>query len=145
MWVLKCVFTAKGNIGHTGHKLCRERSEVRAQLHSSRVVTSVEFGQEVGGTRLLGLVEIAHHVGLLLPDVDRFLELHLPLRITQRTERQQQCYSTSSRTKRLQVNGRFYLNDQHVDHARVRDVLVFVEHLLHFVSSLTCCDVQLKQ
>lgn len=38
----------------------------------------------------------------------------------------------------------FYLNDQHVDHAGVSDVLVFVEHLPHFVSSLAHCDVQLE-
>lgn len=39
----------------------------------------VEFGQEVGGTRLLSLVKIAHNVGLLLPDMDCFLKLHFPL------------------------------------------------------------------
>jgi len=41
--------------------------------------------------------------------------------------------------------GCFYLYDQHVDHTGVVDVLVLVKHLPHFVSSLTCCDVQLKQ
>lgn len=39
---------------------------------------------------------------------------------------------------------RLYLNDQHVDHTGVVDVPVPVEHLPHFVSSLTYCDVQLK-
>lgn len=38
-----------------------------------------------------------------------------------------------------------YLNDQHVDHAGVCDVLVFVKHLPHFVSALASRDVQLKQ
>lgn len=38
----------------------------------------------------------------------------------------------------------FYLNDQHVDHTGISDVLVFVEHLPHFVSSLAHCDVQLE-
>lgn len=38
----------------------------------------------------------------------------------------------------------FYLNDQHVNHTWVSDVLVLVEHLPHFVSSLTCCDIQLE-
>jgi len=37
----------------------------------------------------------------------------------------------------------FYLDDQHVDHTGVRDVLVFVEHLPHFLSSLARPDVQL--
>ncbi len=59
----------------------KEGSEVSRRLHSSWVMTPVEFGQEVSGTRFLGLVEIAHYVGLLLPDVDRFLEFHLPLRV----------------------------------------------------------------
>lgn len=74
---VKCVFTVKGNICHSGHKqIGGQRS---AAVHSSRVMTLVEFGQEVSGTRLLSLMEIAHYVGLLLPDVDRFLELHFPL------------------------------------------------------------------
>lgn len=42
-------------------------------------MTLVEFGQEVGGPRFHGLMEIAHYVGLLLPDMDRFLEFHLAL------------------------------------------------------------------
>lgn len=42
-------------------------------------MTLVEFGQEVSGPRFLGLMEIAHYVGLLLPDMDCFLELHLAL------------------------------------------------------------------
>lgn len=42
------------------------------------------------------------------------------------------------------VEGRSYLNDQHVNHAGVSDMLVFVEHLPHFVSSLARCDIQLK-
>lgn len=54
-------------------------SEVSRQPHSSWVVTVVEFGQEVGATRLLALIEVAHDVGLLLPHVDRFLELHFAL------------------------------------------------------------------
>lgn len=40
--------------------------------------------------------------------------------------------------------GSFYLDDQHVNHAGVSDMLVFVEHLPHFVSALSCRDVQLK-
>lgn len=46
---------------------------------SSWVVTLVEFGQEVGAVRLLALMEVAHDVGLLLPHVDGFLELHFAL------------------------------------------------------------------
>lgn len=59
----------------------KDGSEVSRQRYSSRVVALVEFGQEVSGTRFLGLVEIAHYVGLLLPDVDCFLEFHFPLEI----------------------------------------------------------------
>lgn len=57
----KHVFTIKGNIYHTGHR------------HNSRVVTTVEFGEEVGGTSFLALTEVAHYVSPLFPDVDRFL------------------------------------------------------------------------
>lgn len=53
--------------------------EVSRQPHSSWVVTLVEFGQEVGAARLLTLMKVAHDVGLLLPHVDRFLELHFAL------------------------------------------------------------------
>lgn len=42
-------------------------------------MTFVEFGQEVGGTRLLGLVEKPHDVRLLFPDVDGFLQFHFTL------------------------------------------------------------------
>lgn len=76
--IVKCIFTIKRNscqIGHnqkTGHRAGRE-------LYSSLVVSPVEFGQEVGGARFFRLVEIAHYVGLLLPDVDRFLKFHFPL------------------------------------------------------------------
>lgn len=76
--IVKCIFTIKRNscqIGHnqkTGHRAGRE-------LYSSLVVSLVEFGQEVGGARFFRLVEIAHYVGLLLPDVDRFLKFHFPL------------------------------------------------------------------
>lgn len=59
----------------------KEGSEVSTQLHSSWVMTPVEFGQEVSGARFLSLVEIAHYVGLLLPDMDCFLEFHFPLGI----------------------------------------------------------------
>lgn len=38
-----------------------------------------------------------------------------------------------------------YLNDEHVDHSNVSDVLVLVKHLPHFVCSLAVGDVQLKQ
>lgn len=38
-----------------------------------------------------------------------------------------------------------YLNDEHVDHSNVSDVLVLVEQLPHFVCSLACGDVQLEQ
>lgn len=76
MWELKCVFTIKGIIFHTGN----EQRWVRGQLHSSRVVSFVEFGQEVCRSRLFVLVEITHHVGLLLPDVDGFLQFHFTLR-----------------------------------------------------------------
>lgn len=60
----------------------RRWSEVRGRAdsqHSSWVVTVVELGQEVGAARLLALVEVAHDVGLLLPDVDGLLELHFAL------------------------------------------------------------------
>lgn len=73
---LKCVFTIKGNIFHIGN----EQRRVRGELHSSRVVSFVEFGQEVCRSRLFALVEITHHVGLLLPDVDGFLQFHFALR-----------------------------------------------------------------
>lgn len=76
---VRCVFTANGNMGHTGHMQRWAGSEASRQPHSSWVVTMVEFGQEVGAARLLALLEIAHYVGLLLPDVDRFLELHFAL------------------------------------------------------------------
>lgn len=76
---VRCVFTANGNMGHTGHMQRWAGSEASRQPHSSWVVTMVEFGQEVGAARLLALMEIAHYVGLLLPDVDRFLELHFAL------------------------------------------------------------------
>lgn len=58
---------------------------------SSRVVAFVEFGQEVGWSGFFGLVEIAHHVGLLLPDVDRFFQLHLTLQWESETA---QCATT---------------------------------------------------
>lgn len=58
---------------------------VSEYIDSSRVVTPVEFGQEVSWTRLLSLVEIAHYVGLLLPDVDGLLEFHFPLRMSEHT------------------------------------------------------------
>ncbi len=48
-------------------------------LQRSGVVSVVELGQEVCGTLRLGLVEVAHDVRLLLPDVDGLLQLHLPL------------------------------------------------------------------
>lgn len=66
-------------MGHTGHMQRWAGSKASRQPHSSWVVTLVEFGQEVGAARLLALMEIAHYVGLLLPDVDRFLELHFAL------------------------------------------------------------------
>lgn len=50
-------------------------------------MTPVEFGKEVSRTSLLSLVEVAHYVGLLLPDVDRFLEFHLTLQVKQHTQR----------------------------------------------------------
>lgn len=74
VWVCKCVFTIKGNICHRGRS--KAGSEVS---RGSWVVSAVELGQEVLGTRLFALVEESHDVGLLLPDVDRLLELHLPL------------------------------------------------------------------
>lgn len=42
------------------------------------------------------------------------------------------------------MKGCFYLNDQHVNHTWVGDMLVLVEHLPHFVPSLTRCDIQLE-
>lgn len=53
-------------------------------------MTPVEFGQEVSGTRFYSLMEIAHNVSLLLPDVDRFLEFHFPLRIKLNAHRKTQ-------------------------------------------------------
>lgn len=37
-----------------------------------------------------------------------------------------------------------YLDDQHVNHARVGNMLVLVEHLPHFGSALSRRDVQLE-
>ena len=59
-------------------------------------------------------MEVPHDVGLLLPNVDGLLEFHLAL------------------------------DDQQVDSTRVCDMLVPVEHLPHFVSSLAWSDVQLE-
>lgn len=67
---------------HGSHWSHAKAGGVRGQqsaAHSSRVVTLVEFGQEVGAAGLLALVEVAHDVGLLLPHVDGFLELHFAL------------------------------------------------------------------
>jgi len=55
-------------------------AHVRGQM--SRVVSVVELGEEVCGTRRVGLVEVAHDVSLLLPHVDGFLQLHLALKHT---------------------------------------------------------------
>lgn len=38
-----------------------------------------------------------------------------------------------------------YLYHQHVNDSRVRHVFVFVEHLSHFFSALTCRNIQLKR
>lgn len=106
VYICVYIFTVQNrgqHIYHTGHG---KWSEVR-----SGVVACVEFGQEVCGARCLRLVEIAHDVCLLLPDVDGLLELHLPL------------------------------NDQHVNHAGIIHVLVSIKHLSHFISSLSNRDV----
>lgn len=61
-------------------KMTTHISGVKGQR--SRVVSVVEFGEEVSGTRHLGLMEVAHDVSFLLPDVDGFLQLHLALKHT---------------------------------------------------------------
>lgn len=77
-------------------------------------MSNIKSGQKVRRAWYLRLMEIAHNVGLLLPDIDGLLQLHLTL------------------------------NDKHVNHTGVIDVLVPVKHLPHFVCSLASCDVQLK-
>lgn len=131
------------------------RGQRSADSDSSWVVALVEFGQEVSGTSFFSLVEISHYVSLLLPDVDCFLELHLPLRLnkmkmefTKNTAVRETRYSAVNEAdiKQPQVKKEelFYLDDQHVNHAWVSDVLVFIKHLPDFVSPLTGSDVQLK-
>lgn len=73
----------------------------------------VEFGEEVSGTRRFGLLEVAHDVCPLLPHLDGLLQLHLTL------------------------------DDEHVDHSRVRHVSVPVEHFSNLLPTLLCADVQL--
>lgn len=129
-------------------------------------MTAVEFGKEVSGTSLLRLVEVAHYVGLLLPDVDGFLELHLTLEFKKQAQRKilvdeitaantDDCnWANSLLVQKVSLNNNgkfsdlcescFYLNDKHVNYTGVSDVLIFIKHLPHFVSSLARCDVQLK-
>lgn len=64
---------------HWSHAKVGRGQRSAEKPHSSWVVTGVELGQEVGAARLLALVEVAHDVGLLLPHVDRLLELHFAL------------------------------------------------------------------
>lgn len=69
-------------------------------------MTSHEFGKEVLGFRLLRLIPVSHYVTLLLPDLDRLLQLHLSL------------------------------DNQHVDDAHILDILVLHELLLQLVADL---------
>lgn len=81
----KCIYSSKCYRTHSvsGCRLGGTEASVVGEEVNLRVVTLVKFRQEICGARRLSLAEVAHHVGLLLPDVDGLLQLHLTLSITE--------------------------------------------------------------
>lgn len=63
----------RGSLCYTG------QNRVESTGSSSIVMSNIKSGQKVRRAWYLRLMEIAHNVGLLLPDIDGLLQLHLTL------------------------------------------------------------------
>lgn len=81
MSVRACIYIKENHLSHWSQAKRGQKSSLK--LSKLRVMSLVEFGQEVSGTWFLGLGKIAHYVSSLLPNMDCFLKLHFTLGMRQ--------------------------------------------------------------
>lgn len=76
-----CIYIIEEHLPHWSQAKRSQKSSHK--LYKLRVVSLVEFGQEISGTWFRGLAKIAHYVSFLLPNIDRFLKFHFTLGMRQ--------------------------------------------------------------
>lgn len=80
-----CIYIKEEHLSHWSQAHRSQRS--RHKLVNLRVMSLVEFGQEVRGSLIFGLRKIAHYVSSLLPNLNCFLKFHFTLEMRHNKEK----------------------------------------------------------